>query len=177
MFACCNVFCIHAYDLCGGRSFLLLWQCSAWFSDDGHGAKSCNAARTDEEPRPGNEQSWGTLRNLILTLNTTNDYILHDLLQLVRFIVWTGSDLQVRLGVFCCSVSNLNMSTALIRYILMMCTSFQSLPGGFNALQRMYHDIQEPMMNAATEGLGNNPFAALISLYHWFSFLSGATRS
>ena len=38
---------------------------------------------------------------------------------------------------------------------------FQSLPGGFNALQRMYRDIQEPMMNAATEGLGNNPFSAL----------------
>lgn len=37
----------------------------------------------------------------------------------------------------------------------------QSLPGGFNALQRMYRDIQEPMMNAATEGLGNNPFSAL----------------
>lgn len=28
---------------------------------------------------------------------------------------------------------------------------FQSLPGGFNALQRMYTDIQEPMMDAAQE--------------------------
>jgi len=41
---------------------------------------------------------------------------------------------------------------------------FQSLPGGFGALQRMYHDIQEPMMNAATEGFGGgNPFAALLN--------------
>jgi len=39
----------------------------------------------------------------------------------------------------------------------------QSLPGGFGALQRMYHDIQEPMMNAATEGFGGNPFAALLN--------------
>jgi len=39
----------------------------------------------------------------------------------------------------------------------------QSLPGGFGALQRMYRDIQEPMMNAATEGLGGNPFAALVN--------------
>jgi len=44
------------------------------------------------------------------------------------------------------------------------CTFFcQSLPGGFGALQRMYHDIQEPMMNAATEGFGGNPFAALLN--------------
>ena len=28
---------------------------------------------------------------------------------------------------------------------------FQSIPGGFNALRRLYTDIQEPMMNAAQE--------------------------
>lgn len=39
----------------------------------------------------------------------------------------------------------------------------QSLPGGFNALQRMYRDIQEPMMNAAQESLGANPFATLVN--------------
>jgi len=44
-----------------------------------------------------------------------------------------------------------------------MCIGCQSLPGGFGALQRMYHDIQEPMMNAATEGFGGNPFAALLN--------------
>ena len=38
----------------------------------------------------------------------------------------------------------------------------QSIPGGFNALQRMYTDIQEPMMNAAQEGFGSNPFAGLV---------------
>ncbi len=27
----------------------------------------------------------------------------------------------------------------------------------------MYRDIQEPMMNAASEGLGGNPFASLVS--------------
>ena len=48
---------------------------------------------------------------------------------------------------------------ATVGYVLM----FQSLPGGFGALQRMYHDIQEPMMNAATEGFGGNPFAALLN--------------
>uniref|UniRef100_A0A1X7SDA1 Uncharacterized protein n=1 Tax=Amphimedon queenslandica TaxID=400682 RepID=A0A1X7SDA1_AMPQE len=40
-----------------------------------------------------------------------------------------------------------------------------SLPGGFNALARMYSEIQEPMMDAAQETLQqqiqNNPFAAL----------------
>ena len=39
---------------------------------------------------------------------------------------------------------------------------FQSIPGGFNALQRMYTDIQEPMMNAAQEGFGSNPFSGLV---------------
>ena len=39
----------------------------------------------------------------------------------------------------------------------------QSLPGGFNALQRMYRDIQEPMMNAAQETIGGNPFASLLN--------------
>ena len=33
--------------------------------------------------------------------------------------------------------------------------------GGQNALQRMYRDIQEPMLNAAQEQFGSNPFQAL----------------
>ncbi|OWF54142.1 ubiquilin-1-like [Mizuhopecten yessoensis] len=42
-------------------------------------------------------------------------------------------------------------------------SNLESIPGGFNALQRMYHDIQEPMMNAAQEGFGSrNPFASLV---------------
>lgn len=31
--------------------------------------------------------------------------------------------------------------------------------GGFNALQRMYREIQEPLLNAASEHLGRNPYA------------------
>lgn len=35
--------------------------------------------------------------------------------------------------------------------------------GGYSALQRMYRDIQEPMLNAATEQFGGNPFSNLVS--------------
>ena len=31
--------------------------------------------------------------------------------------------------------------------------------GGFNALQRMYREVQEPLLNAASEQLGRNPYA------------------
>ncbi|KAL4227802.1 Ubiquilin-1 [Mactra antiquata] len=41
-------------------------------------------------------------------------------------------------------------------------SNLESIPGGFNALQRMYTDIQEPMMNAAQEGFGSNPFSGLV---------------
>ena len=34
--------------------------------------------------------------------------------------------------------------------------------GGYSALQRMYRDIQEPMLNAAQEQFGSNPFASLL---------------
>lgn len=47
--------------------------------------------------------------------------------------------------------------------IIVVFVPVQSLPGGFNALQRMYRDIQEPMMNAAQESLGSNPFASLVN--------------
>ena len=42
-------------------------------------------------------------------------------------------------------------------------SSNQSIPGGFNALQRIYHDVQEPMYSAAQEQFGNNPFAQLFT--------------
>lgn len=42
-------------------------------------------------------------------------------------------------------------------------SNLESIPGGFNELQRMYRDIQEPMLNAATEQFGSNPFAGLAS--------------
>ncbi|NXU34882.1 UBQL1 protein, partial [Drymodes brunneopygia] len=42
-------------------------------------------------------------------------------------------------------------------------SNLESIPGGYNALRRMYTDIQEPIMNAAQEQFGGNPFASLVS--------------
>ena len=43
-------------------------------------------------------------------------------------------------------------------------SNLESMPGGFNALRRLYTDVHEPMMNAAQEGFGPaNPFANLSS--------------
>jgi ubiquilin len=42
-------------------------------------------------------------------------------------------------------------------------SNLESIPGGFNALQRIYHDVQEPMYSAAQEQFGNNPFAQLLT--------------
>eukprot|EP00741_Cyanophora_paradoxa_P006092 tig00000983_g5907.t1 len=39
-------------------------------------------------------------------------------------------------------------------------SNIEALPGGFDALRRMYTNVQEPLMNAAT-GPAANPFAAL----------------
>lgn len=41
-------------------------------------------------------------------------------------------------------------------------SNLESIPGGYSALQRMYRDIQEPMLNAAQEQFGSNPFATLL---------------
>ncbi|XP_028658260.1 ubiquilin-1-like isoform X1 [Erpetoichthys calabaricus] len=41
-------------------------------------------------------------------------------------------------------------------------SNLESIPGGYNALRRMYTDIQEPMLNAAQEQFGGNPFASLV---------------
>lgn len=40
-------------------------------------------------------------------------------------------------------------------------SNLESIPGGYNALRRMYTDIQEPMLSAAQEQFGGNPFAAV----------------
>ncbi|XP_078525618.1 ubiquilin-4 isoform X1 [Lissotriton helveticus] len=44
-------------------------------------------------------------------------------------------------------------------------SNLESIPGGYNALRRMYTDIQEPMFSAAREQVqsrfGSNPFSAL----------------
>lgn len=41
-------------------------------------------------------------------------------------------------------------------------SNLESVPGGYSALQRIYRDIQEPMLNAATESLAGNPFSGLV---------------
>lgn len=41
-------------------------------------------------------------------------------------------------------------------------SNLESIPGGYNALQRMYRDIQEPMLSAASEQFSRNPFSGLI---------------
>lgn len=40
-------------------------------------------------------------------------------------------------------------------------SNLESVPGGYSALQRIYRDIQEPMMNAASDSFSRNPFAGL----------------
>ncbi|EFA03017.2 ubiquilin-1 isoform X2 [Tribolium castaneum] len=39
--------------------------------------------------------------------------------------------------------------------------NLESIPGGFNALQQMYRDIQEPMLTSLSEQFTQNPFAGL----------------
>lgn len=41
-------------------------------------------------------------------------------------------------------------------------SNLESVPGGYSALQRIYRDIQEPMLNAATESFSGNPFSGLV---------------
>lgn len=38
-------------------------------------------------------------------------------------------------------------------------SNLESIPGGYSALQRMYRDVQEPFMNAASEEFSRNTFA------------------
>lgn len=45
-------------------------------------------------------------------------------------------------------------------YYLML-LALPSFSGGYNALQRMYRDIQEPMLNVASSMAGN-PFSGLV---------------
>ncbi|XP_060057585.1 ubiquilin-4 isoform X2 [Erinaceus europaeus] len=40
-------------------------------------------------------------------------------------------------------------------------SNLESIPGGYNALRRMYTDIQEPMFTAAREQFGTDPFSSL----------------
>jgi ubiquilin len=40
-------------------------------------------------------------------------------------------------------------------------SNLENVPGGFNALQRIYREVEEPMMEATRDSFGSNPFAAL----------------
>lgn len=42
-------------------------------------------------------------------------------------------------------------------------SNLESVPGGYSQLQRIYRDIQEPMMNAASDTFSANPFSGLVS--------------
>jgi ubiquilin len=42
-------------------------------------------------------------------------------------------------------------------------SNLESVPGGFNALQRIYRELEEPMLNATREQFNQNPFAALMN--------------
>lgn len=39
----------------------------------------------------------------------------------------------------------------------------KSVPGGFNALERIYRELEEPMLNATRDQFSQNPFAALMN--------------
>lgn len=77
------------------------------------------------------------------------------------------------------SKSNLNISPDLLRQTMELArnpamlqelmrshdramSNLESVPGGYSALQRIYRDIQEPMLNAATESFAGNPFSGLV---------------
>ncbi|KHN78573.1 Ubiquilin-1 [Toxocara canis] len=40
--------------------------------------------------------------------------------------------------------------------------NLQGIPGGQAALQRLYQDVQEPLLNSATSSFASNPFASLV---------------
>ncbi len=61
------------------------------------------------------------------------------------------------------ALSNLEVNIYLIIILYLKISFNQSIPGGFNALQRIYQDVQEPMYSAAQEQFGNNPFAQLLT--------------
>lgn len=42
-------------------------------------------------------------------------------------------------------------------------SNLESVPGGFNALQRIYRELEEPMMNATRDQFTQNPFSALLN--------------
>ena len=59
--------------------------------------------------------------------------------------------------------TNPKMMQELIHHQDRAIANIESMPGGFNALQRMYRVIQEPMLKATQDQFGSNPFQTLSS--------------
>lgn len=58
-------------------------------------------------------------------------------------------------------MQNPNVANEFVRSADRAMSNIESLPGGFNALQQMYHDIEEPLMDATDDSL--NPFINLFT--------------
>uniref|UniRef100_A0A0R3RZ34 Ubiquitin-like domain-containing protein n=1 Tax=Elaeophora elaphi TaxID=1147741 RepID=A0A0R3RZ34_9BILA len=59
-------------------------------------------------------------------------------------------------------VRNPSMFQELMRSRDQAIRNLQGIPGGQAALQRLYQDVQEPLLNSATSTFANNPFATLV---------------
>lgn len=59
-------------------------------------------------------------------------------------------------------VRNPNMFNEMMRNHDQAIRNLQGIPGGEAALQRLYQDVQEPLLNSATSSLSGNPFASLV---------------
>lgn len=58
-------------------------------------------------------------------------------------------------------IRNPNMFQEMMRNHDLAIRNLQGIPGGEAALQRLYQDVQEPLLNSATSSLAGNPFASL----------------
>uniref|UniRef100_A0A1I7WX79 Ubiquitin-like domain-containing protein n=1 Tax=Heterorhabditis bacteriophora TaxID=37862 RepID=A0A1I7WX79_HETBA len=58
-------------------------------------------------------------------------------------------------------IRNPNMFQEMMRSHDLAIRNLQGIPGGEAALQRLYQDVQEPLLNSATSSLAGNPFASL----------------
>ncbi|VDK84843.1 unnamed protein product [Litomosoides sigmodontis] len=59
-------------------------------------------------------------------------------------------------------VRNPSMFQELMRSRDQAIRNLQGIPGGQAALQRLYQDVQEPLLNSATSTFASNPFATLV---------------
>ncbi|CAD44116.1 Ubiquilin [Caenorhabditis elegans] len=58
-------------------------------------------------------------------------------------------------------IRNPNMFQEMMRNHDQAIRNLQGIPGGEAALERLYNDVQEPLLNSATNSLSGNPFASL----------------